>query len=191
LQLSRRADEPIEPFRYGRAPHLDTLAQRTARWAADNADRIRESDPMMPAGVYNRVADNWHPLRAVADAAGGDWPEHARSAIAATASGTTDDESAGVLALRDIEAIFGERKADRLSSTDLVDAMVAIEGRPWAEWRGGKPITPNGLARVLKAFGIVPITIRIGAKTPKGYRLADFGDVFGLQSKKSARVRAR
>ena len=28
----------------------------------------------MPAGVFNRAADNWRPLLAIADAAGGEWP---------------------------------------------------------------------------------------------------------------------
>jgi hypothetical protein len=32
----------------------------------------------MPTGIYNRAADNWHPLLAVADRAGGDWPQRAR-----------------------------------------------------------------------------------------------------------------
>ena len=66
----RRPDEPIEPFRFDRTDHLDQLARKAARWALDNADRIRDADPVMPAGVFNRVADNWRPLLAIADAAG-------------------------------------------------------------------------------------------------------------------------
>ena len=29
-----------------------------------------------------------------------------------------------------------------------------MEGRPWPEWRGGKPISSHAVARLLKAFGI-------------------------------------
>ena len=33
----------------------------------------------------------------------------------------------------------------------IVDELARIEGGPWAEWgKGGKPITQNALARLLK-----------------------------------------
>jgi len=32
--------------------------------------------------------------------------------------------------------------------------LLAIEGRQWAEWKAGEPITTNGLARLLAPFGI-------------------------------------
>ena len=67
---------------------------------------------------------------------------------------------------------------DRLSSNELVAALIAIEGRPWAEWKAGKPLSANGLARLLAPFGIAPATIRTGTGTPKGYQLAQFEDAF-------------
>ena len=138
----RRADEAIEPFRFDRTDHLDQLASKAARWAADNADSIRGADPGMPAGVFNRAADNWRPLLAIADAAGGEWPGRARRAV----NGTTvscDDQSIRVFMLSDIRAVFAERKTDKLSSADLVSALNAIEGRPWAEWHRGKGLAPT------------------------------------------------
>ena len=65
----RRPDEPVRPFRLDRTGHLDQLAEKTMRWAADNAERIRAADPDMPDGIFNRTADNWSPLLAIADAA--------------------------------------------------------------------------------------------------------------------------
>jgi hypothetical protein len=38
-------------------------------------------EPVMPADVINRLADNWTPLLAIADVASGAWPERARAAI--------------------------------------------------------------------------------------------------------------
>ena len=67
---------------------------------------------------------------------------------------------------------------DRLASAELVEAVVGIEGHPWAEWKAGKPISTNGLARMLAPFGIAPTTIRMGDRTPKGYQLAQFEDAF-------------
>jgi putative DNA primase/helicase len=174
----RRPDEPVEPFRFDRTGHLDQLAREAARWAADNADCIRAADPDMPAGIFNRAADNWRPLLAIADAAGGEWPGRARRAAeCATATGG-EDQSHGVRPLADIRGIFAERGVDRLPSAELVAALGALDSRPWVEWKGGKPITASGLARLLAPYAIVPDTIRTGDRTPKGYQLAHFEDAF-------------
>jgi hypothetical protein len=172
----------VEPFRFDRTEHLDQLARKAARWARDNAGVIQNAEPEMPAGVFNRAADNWRPLLAIADAAGGEWPARARRAVQCAAeSATSDSESVRVLLLIDIRAIFADRHIDRLSSSGLVFALTAIEGRPWAEWNRGKGLTTNGLARLLAPFGIAPATIRMdGADkaTLKGYQLVQFADAF-------------
>ena len=54
----------------------------------------------------------------------------------------------------------------------------SFEGRPWAEWKVGKPMSANVLARLLAPYEIKPETIRTGDRTPKGYRLAQFEDAF-------------
>jgi hypothetical protein len=78
--------------------------------------------------------------------------------------------------LGDIRDIF---KADRMASADLVEALVAIEGRPWAEMgRSHKPLTQNRLARMLKPLGITPENIHIGDKVPKGYVFRHFEEAF-------------
>jgi hypothetical protein len=174
----RRDDEHVEPFRFDRTEHLDVLARKLARWTADNADCISGADPEMPTGVFNRVADNWRPLLAIADSAGADWSARARHALQCVRTGTADDDSSRVMLLADIRVIFTERDADRLASAELVASLVAIEGRPWAEWKVGKPLTANGLARVLAPFRIAPATIRTNDGTAKGYQWAQFEDVF-------------
>jgi hypothetical protein len=56
---------------------------------------------------------------------------------------------------------------------------IEIEWRPWADWKGGKPITQNGLALQLPPFAIVSANIRIGRdRVAKGYQVADFQDAF-------------
>jgi len=45
-------------------------------------------------------------------------------------------------------------------------------------WSHGKPLTPSRLARLLRGYSIVPDSIRIGEKTPKGYERGDFRDAF-------------
>lgn len=174
----RRMDEPVETFRFDRTDPLDQLARKIARWAKDNADQVRDADPDMPAGVFNRAADNWRPLLAIADAAGDEWPARARRAVQSLAAAGDDDQSVRVTLLADVRTIFAERRADRLPSAELVQALAAIEGRPWAEWKAGQAITANDLARLLAPFAIKPGTIRTGGATPKGYQLAQFDDAF-------------
>jgi len=67
----RRPDEAVEPLRLDRAGALDDLAHKAARWAADHAAELAAADPPVPEGIVNRAADNWRPLLAVADIAGG------------------------------------------------------------------------------------------------------------------------
>ena len=178
IDLKRRLpEEKIAPFRPDRAGDLDVLARQLARWARDHADRIAEVDPEMPAGVFNREADNWRPLVAIAQVAGGDWPKRARKAVEQSHQ-ARDGESRLQLLLTDIRAIFAERGADRLASSDLVDELAAIEGRVWAEYKSGKPISQNQLARALKPLGIAPEVARVGSKLARGYCLEQFGEAF-------------
>jgi predicted DNA-binding protein (UPF0251 family) len=184
VELRRRtADEPLTRFRLDRTHHLHALARRAARWVADNIDSLRVADPDMGA-LFNRVADNWRPLFAVADLAGGNWPRRARDA-AAVAVARDSESSTGEQLLADIQIIFAQKGVDRVPSGDLAAALAQLEGRPWAEWgRAGKPITANALARQLKKFKtgndtpIASVDIWTGDRNLKGYLLSQFDDAF-------------
>jgi putative DNA primase/helicase len=183
IALKRRLrTEQIEPYRPDRADHLDVLARKAVRWAQDHADRIAERDPEMPPRIINREADNWRCLLALADEAGREWPQRARAAaLAAHAIGEDDEPSRLELLLGDIRYIFNEQRVDRMASADMVEALVAIEGRPWAEMgRSRKPLTQNQLARLLKRLSIVPDSVRTPSRTTtvKGYHLHQFQEAF-------------
>ena len=160
-------------------PYLD-IARKAARWTADNMAALRNASPVMPEGFSNRRADNWRPLLAIAELAGGDWPELAREAAL-----TLDRPDAGqtypVMLLSDLRTLFAERGVDRLSSAEIVTALAAQEGSPWPEYgRMGKPITPNALGKLLSGFGLSSRNIRWGEPETvvKGYMRSDFDDVF-------------
>jgi len=172
----KKPTEKIQPFRSDRCQDLKDIARKIARWAADNRGALTASDPTTGM-LVNRPADNWRPLLAVADQAGGDWPRIARN-VAETAETAKDDQSVRSMVLGDIRYIFAARGVDRLPSAALADALGGMENRPWSEWRNGKPITAAALARLLAPFGIIPGTKRHGGATFKGYLLADFADAF-------------
>ncbi|WP_441280276.1 DUF3631 domain-containing protein [Bradyrhizobium sp. 63_E2_N1_3] len=181
----RKKDETIKPFRLDRVGHLVVLARRLARWTADHAVEIAATEPTMPTGIYNRAADNWRPLLAIATVAGGKWLERGQAAALASAAADIDDAALLELLLGDIRDIFAKRAAneidpaDRIPSAALAEALAEIEGRPWAEYgKNDKPLTQNKLARLLKPLKIVPENIRIDDKVPKGYILERFEEAF-------------
>jgi putative DNA primase/helicase len=178
IELRRmRADEQVKPLRLDRLDHLPPLQQQAARWAADNIAALRQADPTMPPSLFGRAADNWRPLIAIADVAGGNWPQRARS-IASRMGTAHSEQTIGIMLLEDIRAIFKQRRTDRLASAELIEALIGMEHRPWPEFSRGKPLTPRQLAKMLDPFGVTPGTIRSGAATAKGYHQGSFDDAF-------------
>jgi putative DNA primase/helicase len=163
--------------RLGRRDNADFAALRSqaARWAADNFDKLADADPKMP-DLNDRAADNWRPLLAIADLAGGTWPQEARRA-ACLLSGEAQDGAIGVELLRDIRSAFGD--ADVIRSSDLVAKLTADPERPWAEWKHGRPLTQKQLAGLLAPFHIISLTVHPpGLLDGKGYRRTDFKEAW-------------
>ena len=176
----RKRDEDITPFRLDRVAHLVVLARKLARWTADNEIAIAATEPEMPAGIFNRAADNWRPLLSIAMVAGGGWVARAQKAALAGVAADTDDAALLERLLGDIRMIFASREVERMPSAALVEALTEMDGRPWAEFgRSEKPITQNKLARLLKPLKIAPDSIRVDEKrTPKGYYFNQFEEAF-------------
>ena len=139
---------------------------------------MRDSDPEVLASLRGRAADNWRPLFAIANLAGGEWRERARQAAEALEVGD-DAEGLPILLLCDMRNLFHERKTDRLASEGIVKALAHMEDRPWPEYKGGKPITQRQLASLLKGFGVEPRTLRFeDDRRCKGYQGEDLADAF-------------
>jgi hypothetical protein len=182
IRLKRAAPgEIIERFRRRDVEsETATLRDAVSKWSLPAEELLREARPMLPDELSDRQQDCVEPLLAIADAAGGEWPTTARSSLVELcADARATDKSPGVQLLTDIREIFTARGADRISSADLTSALLEIETSPWSEWgKSQKPISAPRLARLLGRFGITPGSVRIGEKTPKGYRLDDFSDAF-------------
>jgi putative DNA primase/helicase len=133
----------------------------------------------LPPGVFNRLADNWRPLFAIAEIAGGDWPQRATTALTLlTSKGDREAQGIGVMLLADIQQVFTEAKVERIFSKVLIEKLCAMTDRPWAEAHHGKPINERWLARQLHSFGIAPRTLRIDEDRLKGYEVSQFTDAF-------------
>jgi hypothetical protein len=175
----KRPDEKIEKLRLrGNKAALATLAGQLARWASDSRDRL-DDNPATPEALDDRQGDISVPLLAIADFAGGDWPEQARAAlleIFGTDAGPDGDT--GIRLLSDIRTILGDdRKSDRkIASRDLCEQLASVEEGPWSMFgRARKPISQEQLASLLRPYKIISGTIRLDTgKTPKGYKRAQF-----------------
>ena len=171
IKLDRaKPGEVAARFDSRRVGHETELCRKLARWADDNFDRLRECDPQLPETAYNRLADNWRPLFAIAEVAGGDWPQRVRAAfLALTTTADLDAQGVGTMLLFDIADLFVAEDTDRLPSNNIAESLTAIEGRPWAEWgKHRRPISPNQLAQQLRRFGISPRKIRFSDETLQG-----------------------
>jgi len=124
----------------------------------------------------DRAIDNWMPLFTIAHVIGGDWPEKIESSYYVLNS-LAEEETASVMLLQDIEKIFKNKKWIKTFSCDLVDELVRLEERPWCEWKKGKAMTQNSLAKILKTFHIHSKMIRID-KPGRGYEINQFKDAF-------------
>jgi hypothetical protein len=175
----KKPSDRVEHFRHLDDAELANLRRQAQRWTMDNVATLETAVPELPAGFDNRLGDNWRLMLAIADLAGGEWADQARQAATAIARVAAADMSIGIKLLADIKDIFAITAVDRLPSLALVEALGEIEGHPWADWKGGKLITPNALARLLEPFGIRPGSIRLeDNRVLRGYQRSHFQDAF-------------
>ncbi|MGW5769259.1 DUF3631 domain-containing protein [Streptomyces longwoodensis] len=186
IRMRRRArNESIEPYRTRIHEQQGfALRDRLATWAEQVSERVMNVWPAMPEGVTDRPADVWEPLLAVADAAGGDWPDRAREAcvVLVAASKANDKGSLGVRLLTDLRdhVMAG---IDRLPTVAILDRLNALDDAPWADLHG-KPLDNRRLSRMLAEYMTAdnePITsrnIKAGGSVLKGYYAADLRDAW-------------
>ncbi|MFJ5799254.1 DUF3631 domain-containing protein [Streptomyces decoyicus] len=186
IRMRKRApNETVEPFRqriHEKEGHA--LRDRLAAWADQVREEVTDAWPELPEGISDRPADVWEPLLAVAEAAGGTWPERARAAcvelVAAAKDG--DPASLGVQLLTDLrDKVF--QGADRMPTSTILEILLAMEDAPWGD-ADGRPLTSRRLAKMLGEYvtaANAPIksrSIRTSSGVPKGYYAEDLADAW-------------
>lgn len=189
--VRRTRQEHIELFsgRHRREAETNAgeLKKQIAAWANEsNLRLLREAEPDLPEDLSDRQQDSAEPLLAIADLAGGPWPDRLRKALLALCTDiSVEDGSIGLRLLNDIRVVFTRSGVDRLTSEDIVTELTSIEDAPWSDWYG-KKFTARNVADKLRPFGISPGTIRVktitkdGEKetTKKGYMWDQFKDAW-------------
>ncbi|GHF74247.1 DUF3631 domain-containing protein [Amycolatopsis bartoniae] len=170
----RRQDEEVEEFweeevEAEAAPLRDALAA----WVESVMDKISRGRPAMPPGVRDRSAEIWRPLIAIADAAGGHWPDTARAACAHFVEVSNADRNGGgqrLQLLADLRDLYTARDTDKLTTDEILGALHQLDESPWGDL-DGKPLDPRRLAGFLKPYGVRARDIKLpGGGVRKGYR---------------------
>jgi hypothetical protein len=176
----RLPDEKIERWnRYGSPAEAEPLCWLLRYWVelvhGYALDYVGPDRPMLPKDIEDRDADVWEPLLAVAELAGGHWPERARVAAVAHVAhaGVKNVPTQGIELLADIKAVFEKLQVKAIFTVDLLAALTNMDRR-WRQLDG------RSLARTLQSYGMTKThrDQRIGAKVTKGYRPEYFEDAW-------------
>src|SRR6266487_562289 len=178
VSMRRRGPgESVAPLRRRDLPALHQLRERLHQWARAHLDELRAAVPEMP--VQDRDADVWEPLVALADAAGGHWPETARAACIRLTSHTSAEAEATAREriLEDVREVFGDD--GQLYTSTILERLHALEEAPWCDWYGHL-LRPRDLAGLLRPYGIRPKQLREGGtgEPLKGYTRKSFADAW-------------
>lgn len=193
----RRAAPDIRLARLDHASieRLTQLHRMMVRWAQDRLPSLSAAEAAAP-----RTDDGyWTPLLLIAADAGPEWERQARAVMQIARAASASDLE---LLLGDIRALIGEYREnrlglrspdgkrltdyDRMRSADLARLLANLDGQPWCEsGKGGRPITPHGLAKLLAEAGVRPSQLwfqtcdQNGARhgfNDRGYMLAQLED---------------
>jgi hypothetical protein len=188
----RTSAEKVTPWRSRvDKPRAQALGKRVAAWADSVRKAALDYWPEMPDGVEDRDADRWEALIAVADLAGGRWPELARKAVLVDVADKSDEkESLGVLLLTDIQAVlktnnhYAANGKPAMKTQALLNQLAKIDESPWGSInRDRSQLDARGLALRLRPYDIRPCDIRwlnddATQTVSKGYYCMDFEDAW-------------
>lgn len=180
IAMKRRTrEETVERFRRRVvAPEGEALRDRLADWIEPQLDWLHEARPNLPDELDDRAQDMWEPLLAIANLAGGDWPQRARKAsLTLSANGAREDDSLTALLLKDIYTVFSNGAGDRLQTSDLIGHLTEIEESPWGDWYG-KTISAQALSKLLRPHRIKTMPVKAEGKTVRGYKVEQFSEAF-------------
>jgi len=173
IHLSRKmVSDKVQRMPVGLKDDCKVLREKLTKWAATFENKFVET----PIISNDRAMDNWIPLYSIAYQS--DWVEKVNSAFCLL-NEDTDEQAPSILLLSDIREILNKGRWVKISSAELTDKLVALEERPWCEWRRGSPMTQNSLSRMLGGFNIKSKSIKVDDyRVVRGFDTTQFSDAF-------------
>lgn len=153
------------------------LGKALAAWSELVRDDIRVNRPTLPEEVKGRARERWAPLKRVAVAAGGRWPEVVdRMSVEDVMEQQLAREEGAVVErphvvlLHHLAQIWGEENF--IPTEEVIDRLVDAHPETWGEFSPfGKRLTAQRLGRMLSGNYKVH-TSRMSATSPRGYTAA-------------------
>jgi hypothetical protein len=132
------------------------LHDALAAWADQVRDQVRTERPGLPDGVTGRFREKWAPLKRVAAAAGGDWPDrvdamalHDKEEYAMDREDGLVKEKPAVILLSHIHEVWPDN-TPFVPTSELIDLLVIGHPSVWGEEGPiGKRLTAHRLGRML------------------------------------------
>ncbi len=166
MMKKRTAFQPVQRLKR-RAVKAEAQIPRMmlVRFASQNIDRLAMALPEIPEALDDRAADVWEPLLAIADAAGGTWPERARRAAVELCAGrkNANTEATAFNLLVDIKSIFDGMRVEKIKTAALLDCLAGMT------WQDDRALDAMLLADMLRGFSITPCKLRFGKQIAQGY----------------------
>jgi hypothetical protein len=152
------------------------LAEALASWGELHAGAVAEAWPEIPDGLVDRDEEIAEPLLAVAEVAGGSWPERVRAAIKALLlgqSGARQVETPAERLMSDIREVW---TGDQVGSATLAARMTSLRGAPWRAVFPDPARAAAELSRYLAPRGITPVKIWLPdeQRSVQGYKAEQF-----------------
>ncbi|MGO9079036.1 MAG: DUF3631 domain-containing protein [Streptosporangiaceae bacterium] len=156
------------------------IREALASWGAASATDIVECWPDVPEGLVNRAEEIAEPLLAVAEVAGGEWPERIRAAVRALLLGRDDDGPKVTPAERLIADIRTCWAGSQMRSSELAERLAGLPGGPWRAIFPQPARAGTELARYLAPFGIAPRKIWLSAegRSAQGYTISQLAPLW-------------
>jgi hypothetical protein len=171
--------ESVSRLRHADPDLFTGLASKLARFAKDYSGQVRISRPDLPDALSDRDQDNWDGMLAIASCAGNEWISKALgAALKLSESSGENTVSAGNELLSDIQSVFESRRINKISTTDLIEALCDDEEAPWLTYNRGSPIVPRQFKKQLEPYGIESKKITVNLKEVRGFTLSQFNDSF-------------
>lgn len=168
-------------------PDADRLKLSLELWADQVRAEVKGAAVTLPKGCVGRSREKWRPLKRVAVAAGGAWPDTVdRLVLRSMAEDAAMKEAGlkalppGMVLLADLHTVWppGEH-ADLMSAEGLVNLLVGHNPSYWGEQSSyGKRLTEQRMGRLLSQACKVTSKRPGGGNNPRGYLRVDFEPVW-------------
>lgn len=168
--------DKYEKIPFDQDVRYEGLREQCFVWAEGALSKLKAAKPPMPDGFFDRRAEKWYFLFAIADLAGDAVGMDVReAAMAIEKESDFDEEDIGTQLLEDIRNYFETNETSWVFSSDLVEDLRRRTDRVWASW----PRDHEGkVARILSDYNIRPASLRRGGKRLRGYERWWFEDIF-------------